>query len=761
MSETARRITVSGVVQGVGFRPFLYSAATASGLYGTVQNTSVGVVIEVEGDEADIQRFIGTISNEHPPIARITSLETEDITSRGIEGFSILESCGTGSHFALIPPDTAVCEECLKEFHDPSDRRYRYPFINCTDCGPRYTITENIPYDRHRTAMKAFPMCPKCRKEYEDPHDRRFHTQAICCPDCGPHFFLTDRNGNSLTEDDSIIKAIEYLRQGKIVAVKGIGGFHLAIDATNNDAVKLLRKRKGRPTKPFAVMFSDIDTVRKFARISVEESRLLMSPQRPIVVLESLGNPLLGDAIAPLNPTLGCMLPYAPVHYRLFEDGGFDVLVMTSGNYSDEPLVIGNDEALSVLSSLADFFLMNDRDILTREDDSIVRNTRYGAMIIRRARGFVPDPLKLPRTYPEILACGGELKNTVCINRSGEAFLSQHMGDMESERTLNFFEDTVKHLSKYIGVEPEVIVHDDHPDYLSTKWALEQKAKRRISVQHHEAHLAACLGEWGEIDREVIGFSMDGSGYGSDGNIWGGEIFTGRLHEFERSAHFEYVVMPGGDMAVKEPWRMALAYLYHAFGQETTKYSESFMSRHQDKADTVLKIIEKRIRSPFTSSLGRLFDGIGSLAGLVDIATYEGEGAVMLEMSSSEDTGKQYTFEIREEEDVLVIGIATLIRSVADDIKKGSDCGEISSKFHRGIITIFAKLAEQLREKTGIGSVALSGGCFQNRILLEGLTGELEENGFEVFYHRNLPPGDGSLSFGQLIIAGERGEAKG
>ncbi|HEV2175564.1 MAG TPA: carbamoyltransferase HypF, partial [Nitrospira sp.] len=611
-----RQVEVSGIVQGVGFRPYIYRLATERQLVGTISNTSAGVVIEVQGPAATVDDFISRLSQEAPPLSRITEIKTRDLPLNGDHEFRIVASRGEEPVRTLISPDVATCDDCLSEMFDPADRRYRYPFTNCTNCGPRFTITHSIPYDRPFTSMAPFKMCSACQAEYDNPANRRFHAQPNACWDCGPQLEFWDNNGTVIDSVDPIAASIQALREGKIIAVKGLGGFHLAADATNAEAVALLRERKRRVGKPFAIMVPELRAAERICDVSTEEAAVLQSIQRPIVLLRRrLTESGISGEVAPGNNYLGVFLPYTPIHHLLLKEGKFAALVMTSGNLSEEPIAITNDEARQRLSGLAEFYLVHNREVLLRCDDSVVRVLSSGPKLqagtpqqLRRSRGFVPVPVFLHEEVSSILAVGGELKNTICLTKDKHAFLSQHVGDLENLESYNFFEEAIAHLQKVLEINPELIAYDLHPDYFSTKWALHRADLPLVGVQHHHAHVASCMAE-NHLEGTVIGFALDGTGYGTDGNIWGGEVLIAGYKDFERAAHFEYVPLPGGAAAIHEPWRMAVSYLAHHFGSNLKSLKLPFLREISDaKLDLVLRIIDRGINSPLTSSCGRLFD---------------------------------------------------------------------------------------------------------------------------------------------------------
>ncbi|RMG45251.1 MAG: carbamoyltransferase HypF [Acidobacteria bacterium] len=752
---TRRRILVRGIVQGVGFRPFLFRLADRLRLSGTVRNSSAGVAIEVQGRAADVERFLERLPREAPRLALILGIESEPLDpDPGLDGFRIVPSTAGEPRHALLLPDVALCDDCLSELRDPNDRRHRYPFINCTNCGPRFTIARDIPYDRPLTAMADFPMCRACEREYRDPEDRRFHAQATCCPACGPHVRLVDRDGRPVAAVDPIAEAARRLAGGAVLAIKGLGGFHLAADALDAGAVGRLRERKRRVAKPFAVMLDSLDTARRFVVVSPEAERLLRSPQAPIVLLPRRPDCPVVREVAPGTRELGVFLPYTPLHRLLFDTGHFRALVMTSGNLSEEPIACGNEEALRRLRGLADAFLLHDREILHRCDDSVVRPVRGIARPLRRSRGYVPVPVPLPWRAPPVLGVGGELKNTVCFLREDLAFPSQHIGDLENLETFGFFREAIEHLGRLLGTEPRVIAHDQHPDYLSTVWARRQGAgARRVPVQHHHAHVAACMAENGLEGGPVIGIALDGAGYGPDGTIWGGEILIADYERFERAAHLEPLPLPGGDAAVREPWRMAIAWLErHLDGGVEGLRLPPFERLPPERVAAVRRLAASR-RVPMTSSCGRLFDAVAALAGLRLRISFEAQAAIELEMAI-ERAGNPPPYPFAVEDGV--ISPRPTLAALLEDVRRGRPPGLIARRFHDGLLEALLVAARRLRRRTGIGRVALSGGCFQNAYLSERLEEELEREGFEVFVHRHVPAGDGGLSLGQAAVAARR-----
>lgn len=753
------RIEITGVVQGVGFRPFVYNLAHRHRLAGYCQNTSEGLLIEVEGEA--VERFIHELQTQAPSHSRIDTLTSSTVErDEACTGFRIVESSSRPAGFALVSPDIATCPDCLRELFDPTDRRYRYPFINCTNCGPRYSIVRNIPYDRTRTTMAAFAMCPACEAEYHNPADRRFHAQPNACPECGPRLELGVVNSAySASSEGELEASVELLSRGAIGAIKGLGGFHLACDAANRAAVGRLREWKRRSNKPFAIMAPDVEVIKQFCVVSEEEQRWLEGSVRPIVLLEKLDSTPLADAVAPGQGTYGVMLPYTPLHALLLSSGNFTALVMTSGNLAEEPIAIDNEEAVKRLT-VADFFLLHDRDIHMRVDDSIVSSEPQFS-IIRRARGFVPETIDLGEEMEDILACGAELKNTFCLTRGRYAILSQHIGDLQNMEALDFFGETLVNLVKTFRVNPQLVAHDLHPDYMSTNFAAEYAgrvaipAERIVAVQHHHAHVASCMAEHG-LRGQVLGVAFDGTGYGEDGRVWGGEFLLATRREFVRKAHLPYVPMPGGDKAAIEPWRMTLSWLDHALGDDAEKLCPRFFGRHDRRITNVIAGMVKRGASPLTSSAGRLFDAVSSLLGLVDVNTYEGEAATTLETiarTAVKTAEKPYRYIIS---DLLGIDLRPLIAGIVDDMGAGCDAATIAFRFHSTLAGLILDVARLVREDAGTTVVVLSGGVFQNRLLVGMVRERLDDDGFTVWTHQKVPSGDGGISLGQAVVAWER-----
>ena len=729
------RIRLRGIVQGVGFRPFVYNLAHRLDLAGYVLNSSAGLVAEAEGAPEAVARFCRAITEEAPPLAWIQDAETADLAPTGELGFAIRDSRQETGEFALISPDVATCDACVADLRDPENRRYRYPFTNCTNCGPRYTIVRDIPYDRPNTTMVAFALCDACRREYEDPSDRRFHAQPNACPVCGP----------SLSAP--VEEAIARLAAGEIVAVKGLGGFQLACDARDESAVVRLRARKRRSDKPFALMCRDLAAVERICRLSDAERAVLTGPRHPIVILAANGT--LPEAIAPGNRTLGVMLPYTPLHHLLFDGAPYDCLVMTSGNLSEEPIVVSNADALERLSGVADFLLTHNRDIFMRTDDSVVRVFNDRPRLMRRSRGYAPETFTLALDFPELLACGGELKNTLCLTKGRNAILSQHIGDLENYETLMFFEETLANLKKLFRVEPRAVVHDLHPHYLSTRFALGIPDLPKIGVQHHHAHIASCMVE-NDLDSEVIGVAFDGTGYGTDGKIWGGEFLVGGYGGFARRAHFRYVPLAGGDTAIREPWRAALAYLLDTFGAQARPIERV----PEDRQRVVRRMIIGRINTVDTSSCGRLFDAVACLIGLRHEVNFEGQAAIELEAIADPAEFACYPFEIMGG-DPWQIDFRPAIEAIA----KRGEPAIVAARFHNTVAAAIAETCRKLRGETGLGRVCLSGGTFQNVRLLASACALLRAANFEVYLHAKVPPNDGGLALGQAAIAARMGTA--
>ena len=818
------RIVVRGTVQGVGFRPHVYRLAQAHQLGGWVVNTTEGVVVDVEGDDDELASFVAEVRSQAPPLAVVEEVELTYLPLAGQRTFAIRASQSQDGQFVPISPDVATCDDCRRELFDPADRRYRYPFINCTNCGPRFTIVEDIPYDRPRTTMRVFAMCPDCAREYHDPADRRFHAQPNACPRCGPRLWLVDREGRPVPAEDvpppplerggseggasshagdqertdnpsyrAIRWAAWLLAEGAIVAVRGVGGFHLACDATNPAAVATLRERKRRVDKPFAIMSPDLETVESYCLVGDAERQLLESPARPIVLLrrreepsppappslrrKGVSSPLprgeggrgirsglpIAPEVAPANRNLGVMLPYSPLHHLLLDEfrrlrPAPAALVLTSGNVSEEPLAVGNAEALERLRDLADYFLLHDREIRTRCDDSVARVFRGRPTLLRRSRGYAPAPVRLKRHLGAVLACGAELKNTFCLTRDNYAFLSQHVGDIENLETYESFRSAVEHFERLFRIEPEAVAYDLHPDYLSTQYAQERLAAsdgrlRGVAVQHHHAHVASCMVE-NFLEGPVIGVAFDGTGYGADGAVWGGELLVGDYAGFRRAGHLAYIPLPGGDLAIRRPIRMALSYLRAAFGEEGFDLPLPALRRAPaDEVRAVRRQLAAGLNAPPTSSVGRLFDGVAALLGVREAVNYEGQAAIELEMLADEGVEEAYEWLPTLEGEALVYDPAPLIRKVVADDLAGVPRPTIAARFHNAVAAMVVVACAEIRARTGLGRVCLSGGVFQNGYLLGRALDGLEAAGFEVYTHRLVPPNDGGVALGQAAIA--------
>jgi hydrogenase maturation protein HypF len=828
-------VRVEGIVQGVGFRPFVYSLATSLGLAGLVGNDADGVFAEVEGPPEAVEKFLLALERDAPPLARIERITTAALPLRGSTSFSIALSESGAERRTLVSADTATCPDCLAELIDPGDRRFGYPFINCTNCGPRFTIVRDVPYDRPLTTMASFVMCGRCAAEYHDPANRRFHAQPICCPACGPRLSLLDREGAELS-GQPLAAAAGLLRQGMVLAVKGLGGYHLAVDASSEDAAAALRARKHREDKPFAVMVADVPEASRLCEVDEAAAALLASGRRPIVLLPRRPGAGVAPSVAPGNRQLGVMLPYTPLHHLLLQETGRP-MVLTSGNVSDEPIVYRDGDAAGRLSEIADAFLTHDRPIQIRTDDSVVRAFRGRGAVIRRSRGYVPEPIAVHTRFARpVLACGAELKNTFCLAKGGHAFISHHIGDLENAETLQSFAEGIEHFRRLFDITPEVIAHDLHPEYLSTKYALDLAERgvagagraepagagpagagtagagiaagaaatwwpwdadpvedpaggagsagrgsagageiRLVGVQHHHAHIASCLADNGE-DGPVIGVAFDGTGFGTDGTIWGGEFLIADLTRFERGGHLAPVPMPGGAAAIRQPWRMAAAYLDDAYPDGQPDGLE-VARRNQRHWSPVITMARRGINSPVTSSAGRLFDAVAAILGVRDEINYEGQAAVELEQLADPAERGAYTAaagmavaggeggaggavagaggEARAGETAgpLVIAGRDLVRAVVDDLAAGTSRNVIAARFHNGVAGLITQACLLLRDRHGLSDVALSGGVFQNLLLLHAAAAQLEEHGFRVLVHSRVPCNDGGISLGQAVIA--------
>ncbi len=769
-----RRIEIQGAVQGVGFRPFVYRTAQIAGVHGYVLNCPTGVVIEAEGNPPAIDRFLSALRDELPPLARIDQINIAPATPNGEQGFAIRESLAAEGRFAFVPPDAAPCPDCLRELTTRGDRRYHYPFINCTNCGPRYTIIRDVPYDRAKSTMAPFRMCAACQAEYEDPANRRFHAEPNACPDCGPSLALLSAEelaSGGVPEFNLRADALEetrrLLRAGAIVAIKGLGGFHLACAAADDRAVSLLRERKRRSGKAFAIMVKDLATARRLCEVTEADRALLESPRRPIVLMRRRAEASISPNVAPGNDSLGVLLPYTPLHHLLFEGSpgpegfpGCDALVMTSGNLSEEPIVSRNEDAWPQLKGLADYFLFHNREIQTRVDDSVVRTFEDREYPVRRSRGFAPDPIDLRMPVREILACGGELKNTLCLTKDHYAILSPHIGDLENLETMEFFREALTHLKRFFGISPEVVAYDLHPNYLSTRFALEESELPadlpRIGVQHHHAHIASCMADNGLVLSKgagrVIGVALDGTGYGTDGKIWGGEFLACDFAGFDRRGHLRYIPLAGGDAAIRQPWRSALAYLRDAFGPEASGLPLPLTREVRPRERRfVEKMIERKIQTVETSSCGRLFDAVASILGVRHQTTYEGQAAIELEAAASSASGT-YPYALTGDTPFQA-DLRPCIEAIAREHQSGASVADISARFHRTMACVVCDACLRIRESDGLNRVCLSGGTFQNLRLLRHTLDQLRAQRFEVFVHRRVPTNDGGLSLGQALVA--------
>ena len=746
---SAREIEVRGIVQGVGFRPFVWRLASNAGLTGRVRNRSGVVEIVVEGADSALDDFCSALETQAPALARVDSVTWRDAAPTGFETFDVDESVvGLGGE-RLVSADAATCGHCLRELFDPHDRRFRYPFINCTDCGPRFTIIEALPYDRERTSMRAFPMCPDCAREYHDPADRRFHAEPIACPACGPRLELLDRLGGPMA-GDPIERAARLLADGWIVALKGLGGFHIACDATDESAVTALRERKRRPDKPFAVMVADLDDAAERFVLNAHERTELSSSRAPIVLVQDRGT--LAPSVAPGHRRQGAMLPSTPLHHLLLREVARP-LVMTSGNRSDEPICNENAEALQRLADVADAFLVHDREIVARYDDSVERVWRGRGLVLRRARSRAPTPLPLAVEVVPTLGTGAELHGAFCLAAGRRAYLSQHIGDLTTEEAMASFGSALDRYERVFGLEPELVAHDLHPDFLSSRFAQELSLPM-VAVQHHHAHVASVMAEHG-LDGRVIGVAFDGFGLGTDGTAWGGEFLVCDAAAADRAGHLRTVSLPGGDAAVRHPWRMALA---HADDAGVADEALTLLGVPADQADPVLRQVRLPGAATTTSSVGRLFDAVAALVGLVDVATYEGHPAMLLEQVAEGSATREYGFDVGVEDGTIELDARPIVRAVVRDLLRGRPRGEVAGRFHRTMTAATFEVCRAIRGATGLGRVCLSGGVFNNDLLTSDLVARLETAGFEVFLPRESPVGDGGIALGQVLVANaERG----
>jgi hydrogenase maturation protein HypF len=770
------RISIRGAVQGVGFRPFIYRLASEARLAGWVNNSSQGVFVEVEGTRQQLELFLLRIEREKPPRSFIQSLESSFLDAVGYEKFEIRESDGSGEKSAIVLPDIATCGECLQEIRDPSNRRYVYPFTNCTNCGPRFTIIDALPYDRPNTTMKKFEMCVECLAEYENPLDRRFHAQPNACPTCGPHIELLASDGGVMaSHHDALLEAVAAIVEGMIVAVKGLGGFHLMVDAHNDAAVRRLREKKHREEKPLALMYPSLESIKSDCEVSDLEERLLLSPESPIVLLRrksAIRNPRAGisSLIAPGNPYLGVMLPYTPLHHLLMSELGFPV-VATSGNLSDEPICIDEHEALDRLKGIAEVFLVHNRPIARHVDDSIVRVMMGRELVLRRARGYAPLPVHLTQRAAPILAVGAHLKNAIAASTGNDVFISQHIGDLETREAFNAFERVIDSFKQLYGLQLETVACDEHPGYLSTQFAREC-GLHVVPVQHHYAHVLSCMAE-NRLQEPVLGVSWDGTGYGLDGTIWGGEFLQvpGMTPDaeddpapFQRVAHLRTFRLPGGEKAIKEPRRVAIGLLHELFGDAVFEMEELAPVRafSPQERELLKAMLEKKLNAPVTSSAGRLFDAIASIAGLRQKVRFEGQAAMEMEFAlDGVTTDEAYPFDLshcrfekgqsaaRASQPAIVVDWAPMVRGVLSDARSSVPIGNLSAKFHNTLVEAIVAIALRIGEER----VVLTGGCFQNKYLTERAVRRLEREGFRAYWHQRVPPNDGGIALGQILAA--------
>jgi len=748
------RIRAEGVVQGVGFRPYVHHLALKYNLKGWVLNSPSGVLIEIEGERALL--FLKELRENPPPLAILDSLETEELEPAGYTEFEIRSSQFEEEPITLIPPDVATCEDCLREMKDPGDRRYRYPFLNCTNCGPRFTIIEALPYDRARTSMKKFSMCPDCAREYQEITDRRYHAQPVACPECGPRLSLKEGEVFFFAEE-ALKRAKQLLKEGKILAIKGLGGFHLACDATKEEAVRTLRVRKGRPSKSMAIMVPFLEVAESLALIPEEAKKELTSWRRPIIIFPRKEGTKLAPSLSPDNNRIGIMLPYTPLHHLLMED--FQALVMTSANESGEPLVASNEEALTKLSQVADAFLFNDREIVQRLDDSVLSSYGKGIQMVRRARGYAPSPFKLWRNFPSVLATGAEMKNTFALTKKNYLFLSHHIGDIENWESYEHFLQSLSHLKDLYQIEPEIVAYDTHPQYLVAQYALSFPAAKKVPVQHHHAHIASVLFEH-RIFQPVIGVACDGTGYGDDGAIWGMEFFIADLWSYRRFGHLDYLPLLGGEEAIRQPWRMAVSHLLNAEAGSLVLPLKVFPEIGEEKMEVLEAQWRKGFGSPPTSSAGRLFDAISSILGLSKEISYEGQAAIILEREAEKGGNIiPLNFPNKEKESFL-LDPAPMIRELSYRKLRGENPRDLALSFHEAFARGILEGCKWGRDRHSLSAVALSGGVFQNLLLLSFLLEMLEEEGFKVLLPRSLPVNDGAIAVGQAAIACAKWEEK-
>ena len=752
--RTAVKIAVRGRVQGVGFRPFVFQLAEKYQLSGTVQNNMDGVKIYLEGDAGHIKAFLFALNNNAPRLSIINEILVEEIVAQNIADFTIIPSERSGTSMLVIPIDSAVCEDCLNEMNDPNDFRYQYPFINCTQCGPRYTIINELPYDRPYTSMKDFPMCEDCRREYEDPTNRRHHAQPIACPKCGPRVWLLDHSGKQVEVENPLVETVTHLKEGRIVAIKGIGGYHLCCDASNEKAVAELRRRKKRPLRPLAIMVASMSEVEHLAKLNEGECDLLKSPEAPIVVLKKNERYQLAESVAPRMSTIGVMLPYTPLHHLLFTDPELSCLVMTSANPSGMPILYKDEEAFRYLEGIADYYLVHNREILHPVDDSVVQFNDGKLDFLRRSRGYVPDPFTTNQDVTGIVTFGGQQKTTFTIGRNEQIFVGPHIGELENIETINHYKQELDHLLKWIEIPKKLAVIDAHPGYHIQKLVKEYPFDEVMEVQHHHAHMAACMEEH-QVKGEAYGIILDGTGFGLDGNIWGFEVLYGDAQSFQRVAHLHYTPLPGGEKCIREPWRNAAAMLISLLGAEGETLAKTIFTDKKTEIDTLKKMIDRNINTVYAGTCGRLFDAVSALCGVTKISSYDGEAAIQLaELADENNSFEPYLFDFVEQ-DVLTIDFSKMLKEIALEILAQRDVSLISGRFHETVVQATVEVMEKLLVTTSNANkqVVLSGGSFHNRFLRKRLTSELIERGFAVFVPEQVPCNDGGLSYGQLAIA--------
>nr|WP_132245389.1 carbamoyltransferase HypF [Marinisporobacter balticus] len=742
-------IIVKGIVQGVGFRPFIYKMALENHLNGYVKNTSKGVCIDIEGKIRDIYHFIDHLKQNPPKLANIDKMNIEDKKILNYKSFEIKHSDEEANGFTFISPDIGTCEDCLRDIKNNKDRRYRYPFTNCTNCGPRFSIVKKLPYDRILTTMERFEMCDLCKDEYKNPLDRRLHAQPNACPNCGPKIVLIDTFGNKIICNDPIKQTIQFMKQGMILGIKGLGGFHLACDAKNKEVIQILRNRKHRPNKPFALMMKDINTVKKYCYLSEEEEKVILSNKRPILLLNKRKEKL-PDNIAPSGNKLGVMLPYTPLHYLLFEEK-IEVLVMTSANVSKLPMVYKNEEALEKLKGIVDYLMLHDREIYMPMDDSVSRVILSEQRVIRSARGYSPIFMRF-KNIKDIFACGSHFNNTFALSKNENVFISPYIGDIENVETYNHFEKNVYHIKNIYSINPKIIAYDMHPNDWSSSYVNKQNIEK-IPVQHHHAHIVSCMVE-NKIEDKIIGIAYDGTGYGTDGNVWGGEFLICDYKEFERVAHINEVDMPGGDAATKEPWKMAISYIYKTY--KNNIYENIPLGLKDKNIKVIVAIIKNNINSPKCSSMGRFFDAVSALIGFKGKVTFEGEAAILLENKADQNEAGTYDYDIEYINRTHRVNTDKIIKGIIEDINQHISDARIAKKFHNTVIDFSVKICGIIGQKHHINKVALSGGVFQNEILLKGIYEKLVSKGFEVYIHKYIPCNDSGISLGQLVVASSK-----